>query len=98
MTRQHQDKPGEIERRRAACVEIIRDAGAEARRGFEAQRHREPTLKGPQDFLTETDLAVEKLIRARLSERFPDDGFLGEETGGDRSRVGDVTELGARHR
>ena len=85
MSLQHRDQVAAIEQRRAACVEIIRDAGDEARRGFEAQRHREMSLKGPQDFLTETDLAVEKLIRARLSESFPDDGFLGEETGGDVS-------------
>ena len=85
MNLQQQDPAVEIEQRRAACVKIIRDAGDEARRGFEAQRHCEMTLKEPQDFLTETDLAVEKLIRARLSESFPDDGFLGEETGGDVS-------------
>ncbi len=35
--------------------------------------------------MTETDLVVEKLIWTRLSEKFPSDGFLGEETGGDVS-------------
>ena len=75
----------EIERRKATCVEIIREAGDEERLGFKAQRNGELTLKGPQDFLTETDLAVEKLIWTRLSEKFPSDGFLGEETGGDVS-------------
>lgn len=85
MSVQQQDNAAEVERRKAACVKIIRDAGEEARRGFDALRLGEITLKGPQDFLTETDLAVEKLIRARLSGSFPDDGFLGEETGGDVS-------------
>lgn len=81
MNTQDQD----IARRKAVSVEIIRDAGEEARRGFAAQSKREITMKGPQDFLTETDLAVERLIRARLSESFPEDGFLGEETGGEVS-------------
>lgn len=39
-------------------------------------------MKGPQDFLTETDGKVEDHIRAVLAGAFPDDGFLGEETGG----------------
>jgi myo-inositol-1(or 4)-monophosphatase len=37
--------------------------------------------KGPQDMASEADLAVERLIRARLADQFPDDAFLGEETG-----------------
>jgi len=37
--------------------------------------------KGPQDMASEADLAVERLIRERLADRFPEDAFLGEETG-----------------
>jgi myo-inositol-1(or 4)-monophosphatase len=37
--------------------------------------------KGPQDMASEADLAVERLIRTRLADQFPDDAFLGEETG-----------------
>ncbi|MGF1508313.1 MAG: inositol monophosphatase family protein [Myxococcota bacterium] len=37
--------------------------------------------KGVQDFVTQADREVEALIRKRLAEAFPDDGFLGEETG-----------------
>jgi myo-inositol-1(or 4)-monophosphatase len=37
--------------------------------------------KGPQDMATEADLKTELLIRDRLKERFPEDAFLGEETG-----------------
>ncbi|MDG2403407.1 MAG: hypothetical protein P8M25_00160 [Paracoccaceae bacterium] len=55
----HKQKPtDQIEQRKIACVEIIGDAGEVARQGFEAQRDRDVTLKGPQDFLTETDLVV----------------------------------------
>jgi histidinol-phosphatase len=39
--------------------------------------------------VTEADVGVERMIRARLAERFPDDAVLGEEGGrtGDASRV-----------
>ena len=35
--------------------------------------------KGAQDLVSEADRACEDLIGARLSGRFPGDGFLGEE-------------------
>lgn len=35
----------------------------------------------PQDLVSEADLAVEKFIIEKISALFPDDGFLGEETG-----------------
>lgn len=37
--------------------------------------------KGPQDFVTAVDKAVELLIRKRLRAAFPDDAILGEEFG-----------------
>ena len=37
-------------------------------------------LKGPQDFVSAADRAVEQLIVDRLSVRFPDDAFMGEES------------------
>ena len=37
--------------------------------------------KGPQDFVTAADLAVESLIRTRLAEHFPQDAIIGEEGG-----------------
>src|SRR6478609_1130508 len=47
--------------------------------------HRLGTLsvqsKGPQDMASEADLNTELLIRNRLKEKFPEDAFLGEETG-----------------
>lgn len=71
----------ELDRRAAFCREIARSAGAVALDGF---RNRLPGfgMKGPQDFLTETDAAVERHLKARIAEAFPEDGFLGEETGG----------------
>lgn len=41
-------------------------------------------VKGPQDFVTAVDKAVELLIRQRLHEAFPDHAILGEEFGLDR--------------
>jgi myo-inositol-1(or 4)-monophosphatase len=37
--------------------------------------------KGQQDMATQADLNTELLIRDRLKDRFPEDAFLGEETG-----------------
>jgi myo-inositol-1(or 4)-monophosphatase len=37
--------------------------------------------KGAQDVVTEADVEVELLLRRGLEEHFPDDAFLGEETG-----------------
>ena len=37
--------------------------------------------KGPQDMASEADLNTELLIRDRLAKAFPEDAFLGEETG-----------------
>lgn len=42
------------------------------------------------DIVTEADREVEELIRRRLAEARPDDGFLGEESGAQRGS-GDVT-------
>jgi len=44
------------------------------------------TLKGPQNWLTEADVAVERLLSERLAARYPADGFQGEEGG--RTRAG----------
>jgi myo-inositol-1(or 4)-monophosphatase len=42
-------------------------------------------FKGPQDYITEVDGEVERLIATRLHAIFPEDGFIGEEGAG---RVG----------
>jgi myo-inositol-1(or 4)-monophosphatase len=65
----------------AACA-IAREAGDVARHLFETRAAGTYTLKGRQDFLTEADGAVERLITGRIAEAFPDDTCVGEEGGG----------------
>ncbi|MCW1838984.1 inositol monophosphatase family protein [Prosthecomicrobium hirschii] len=65
----------------AACS-IAAEAGALARHLFLNRPQGDYALKGPQDYLTEADGAVEALVRERLATVFPDDGMIGEETGG----------------
>src|SRR5260370_6997904 len=71
-----------IEARLTFATQLIREAG-ELAAGYFAHR---PTLmretKGPQDFVSIADREVESLIRTRLAQAFPEDGFLGEESGG----------------
>ena len=62
---------------------IAREAGARLRE-FLAQGV-ETEYKGDVDLVTVADRTVEKLIRARLSETFPDHGIYGEE--GTRERL-----------
>lgn len=38
-------------------------------------------MKGPQDWITEADGAVEAFLKRELTAAFPEDGFQGEETG-----------------
>jgi|TARA_B110000879_G_scaffold118843_1_gene157906 myo-inositol-1(or 4)-monophosphatase len=72
----------EIDVRTTFAEKLIRRAGKLAQDGFVAQSQQKIMMKCPQDFLIETDLAVEEFIRSALLEKFPDDGFFGEETGG----------------
>lgn len=68
------------------CRELARRAGAVALDGFARITPGAVRMKGPQDYLTETDAAVERLVREAIADAFPDDGFLGEETGGTIAR------------
>ncbi len=45
-------------------------------------------IKSLQDFVTEADLNAERTIRSELAHHFPEDGFLGEETGGAPTSAG----------
>jgi myo-inositol-1(or 4)-monophosphatase len=65
------------------AAEIAREAGAQLRE-FYAQGV-ETEYKGDVDIVTVADRTVEKLIRARLGEAFPDHGVYGEE--GTRERM-----------
>jgi myo-inositol-1(or 4)-monophosphatase len=65
----------------AACA-VAREAGAVARRRFLDRSSFTIGFKGPQDFITEVDGEVERLIQSRLIGIFPEDGFIGEEGDG----------------
>jgi myo-inositol-1(or 4)-monophosphatase len=69
--------------RTQAAAATIREAGRLARRHFERRDQLEIELKGTQDMVSVADRATEDLIRARLSEAFPDDALIGEEGGGE---------------
>jgi myo-inositol-1(or 4)-monophosphatase len=64
------------------CRTIIRAAGDLVLKGFYAGAGPGLSMKGPQDYLTETDAASEALIRDGILARFPGDSFFGEEGGG----------------
>lgn len=69
--------------RLAAGIAMVREAGLLARQAFERMTAEQIRFKGPQDFLTATDLAVERFLRESVVRQFPADCILGEEFGGD---------------
>jgi myo-inositol-1(or 4)-monophosphatase len=62
---------------------IAREAGALALAAFR-NRPWQPahSFKGPQDYVTETDTEIERLVRDRIAALWPADSFFGEEAGG----------------
>ncbi|MBI1779061.1 MAG: inositol monophosphatase [Proteobacteria bacterium] len=72
----------ELDARELALAGVIREAGRLARTYFYDRASLGLTFKGPQDYLTVADGAVERAIIERLGRAFPGDGFLGEEGGG----------------
>ncbi len=73
----------EIELRYLVALGLAQEAGALAM-SYANNRERMATrMKGRQDFLTEADGAVEMMLRSRIARVFPNDGFVGEEGGGD---------------
>jgi myo-inositol-1(or 4)-monophosphatase len=66
------------------AVDAARMAGALLAERVREGVEREVTSKStPTDLVSEADIASERAIRELLSARRPDDGFLGEEGGGD---------------
>lgn len=68
----------------ALAVELAREAGALARAALQRQVAVEykPDARGKEstnDPVSEVDRAVEDLVRARVTERFPDHAIIGEE-------------------
>ncbi|MCC2031271.1 inositol monophosphatase family protein [Microbacterium allomyrinae] len=72
----------------ALAIDIARDAGALARLRRDAGVAIAATKSALADIVTEADREVEALIRTRLAEARPEDGFLGEETGAERGTSG----------
>lgn len=83
----------ELDAREKALAAVAREAGELARRLFADPSNFSTKMKGPQDFITAADSAVERSIVARLSSEFPGDAFLGEEGGA--SGAGDAGGSGA---
>ena len=69
--------------REAFLSDLVQSASRIALEGFHRQAGQPVGMKGPQDYLTETDGKVEAHVKSRIAEAFPEDGFLGEETGGE---------------
>lgn len=74
----------ELTQRYEFAAALIEDAGRLALEYFERVGSLTIHSKGAQDMVSEADLAVEVLIRDSLRDRFPDDSFLGEESGLDK--------------
>jgi myo-inositol-1(or 4)-monophosphatase len=64
------------------AVSIVEEAVALAMHFFEARDAIAARAKGFQDFVSEADTAVERLVRDRLAVAFPGQTVLGEEMGG----------------
>jgi myo-inositol-1(or 4)-monophosphatase len=74
--------PHALDLRFEAAKALAREAGDVARRRFLDRGSFTIGFKGPQDYLTEVDGEVERLIAGRIGRLFPGDGFIGEEGAG----------------
>jgi len=77
-----------LDTREAVLIAVIGEAAELAKKFFADPASFPASMKGPQDFLTAADGALEKLIIERLSKRFPKDAFLGEEGGAQGGKAG----------
>ncbi len=75
-------KQRDLEQRYLAACAVAHEAGWLMRRHYRERSAGKISFKGPQDFLTVVDGAVERLVVDRLSRAFPTDRFFGEEGGG----------------
>lgn len=72
--------------RLAAIQAVAQEAGALAMHYFRRRDTLAVEGKGLQDIVSIADRAVEDLIRGRIAALFPEDGFLGEESGHEEGR------------
>ncbi len=73
--------PLHLQERYDAAIAVIREAGAMALHHFRNLGSLTVESKGVQDPVSEADRQTEQIIRDRLTHRFPEDAFVGEETG-----------------
>ena len=78
-----------LDRRFRVARAVAGEAADTARHRFRTRGGGRFELKGPQDYLTETDGEIERLIRRRIARAFPGDAFFGEE--GEERSVGPCT-------
>lgn len=83
MTSTHTGEAGTTARYDAALT-VVREAGAVALRHYRNLGALTVESKGVQDPVSEADRETEQVIKAALATRFPEDAFVGEETGADR--------------
>src|SRR5262249_26078142 len=74
--------PADLTSRYLAAQSVAREAGGLALDYLADRSRLEVETKGPHDFVSAADRAVEALISRRLGAAFPGDAFLGEESGG----------------
>src|SRR3546814_17757789 len=83
-----------LQDRYAFVQELAREAGELAYDYYKRRAELAIESKGLQDVVSIADKKVEELIRGQLEARFPEDGFLGEETGATRGRAAGQPALG----
>ena len=73
----------QMDARMELSLQMAREAAEIALPLFEQAKNRELKImtKGVQDWLSQADTSVESHIRGRIEKAFPEDGFLGEESG-----------------
>jgi myo-inositol-1(or 4)-monophosphatase len=82
---EQQMRGDDLNQRHIVAAALANEAAALASSYFQDRARMGTKMKGFQDFVTEADGAVEDLLRRRIAENFPADGFLGEEGGGSNS-------------
>lgn len=72
----------EISLRHQFAQDIAHEAGSIARRYFRSGDALSITEKGMHDLVTQADLEIDRFLIDKISQTFPEDGILTEESGG----------------
>ena len=65
----------------AVLEDVVREAGTIALTYFKDLKNVEVSKKSPRDFVTAADVAVEEFLKETLTQKYPEYGFWGEESG-----------------